>query len=298
MQMDVIETLYDGRHALGECPLWCERSGRLYWTDIAASKLWSCAPDSGVTLSWPIPERLASFALTNDDDVLLLGLASRLARFNLASGVIQTICEVEPELPSTRINDGRCDRNGGFVFGTLNEAPDCAPIGSFYRLSPNFSLSRLSLPNIAIANSICFSPDGRTMYYCDSLTKTLRCCDYDGTTGVIKADRQFADLRDESGVPDGSCIDADGYLWNTVWGGRRIVRYAPDGTLDRIIPVPVAQPSCVNFGGPQLDTLFFTSARVSMTHDALAAEPTAGGVFRTRLENVFGIAESRFGGSA
>nr|WP_281416137.1 SMP-30/gluconolactonase/LRE family protein [Collimonas antrihumi] len=143
-------------------------------------------------------------------------------------------------------------------------------------------------------NSICFSPDGHTMYYCDSPTRTIRCCDYDTDAGTIGNDRLFADLQEQPGEPDGSTIDSAGYLWNARWGGHRVLRYAPDGSIERIVQVPVAQPSCVAFGGAALDTLYITSARESLSDAALLAEPAAGGVLQLRLPDVRGLPEARF----
>jgi L-arabinonolactonase len=288
--------LIDARNQLGECVLWCERAQCVWWTDIMGCTLWRHSPATGITLSWLMPERLASFALTSTDDVLLLGLASRLAYFDCSSGSFTAICTVEPELPSTRVNDGRCDRQGRFVFGTCNEALGQAPIGSFYRLNADLSLERLALGPVSISNSICFSPDGHTMYYCDSLTKTIRCCTYGPSGGAVSDDKLFADLQREPGVPDGSLVDADGYLWNAQWGGARVVRYAPDGNVDRVLPLPVSQPSCVAFGGAGLNELYISSARVSMSADALAQEPQAGGLFHYSLPGAAGLPESRFSG--
>ncbi|WP_211464547.1 SMP-30/gluconolactonase/LRE family protein [Collimonas silvisoli] len=287
--------LIDGKHLLGEGVLWCPRSQRLFWTDILGATLWCHRPASGDTESWPMPEPLATFALTADDDRLLLGLASQLAWFNFSSKTITPICKVETDLPLTRINDGRCDRAGRFVFGTKNDAPDLARCCSFYRLNTDLTLERLALPSVAISNSICFSPDGRTMYYCDSPGKIIHCCDYDTAAGSTSNARVFADLRQQPGEPDGSTVDSEGYLWNAQWGGYRVLRLAPDGSIDRMIQVPVAQPSCVALGGADLDTLYVTSARESLSAAALLAEPAAGGVFQLRLEDIRGLPEARFG---
>jgi len=287
--------LIDGKHLLGEGVLWCARSQCLLWTDILGATLWRHRPASGETESWPMPEPLATFALTADDDKLLLGLASQLAWFNFSTKTVTPICKVEADLPHTRINDGRCDRAGRFVFGTKNDAPDLARCCSFYRLNTDLTLERLALPAVAISNSICFSPDGRIMYYCDSPAKTIHCCDYDTAAGSTANPRLFADLQQQPGVPDGSTVDSQGYLWNAQWGGYRVLRLAPDGSIDRMIKVPVAQPSCVALGGADLDTLYVTSARESLTAAALLAEPAAGGMFQLRLEDIRGLPEMRFG---
>jgi L-arabinonolactonase len=280
-----METIVNLNNQLGECVLWCERTGRVWWTDILGSTLFAHHLDSGQTSSWAMPERLASFALTEDGNRLLLGLASRLAFFDFSTGEVTMIAQVEPGLP-TRLNDGRCDRNGNFVFGTLHEEEPKAAIGAFYRLNAaDLSLERLALRPVAIANSICFSPDGATMVYCDSPDQTIRCCDYPS----LQNDRAFAATQGE-GVPDGSCVDADGFLWNAQWGDAKLVRYAPDGSVDCVIAVPATQPTCVAFGGPGLDVLLCSSATVGL------AAPGAqdGALFASRMAGVKGLPESRF----
>ncbi|MGB7195705.1 MAG: SMP-30/gluconolactonase/LRE family protein [Collimonas pratensis] len=289
--------VFDGKHQLGEGVLWCQRTQRLLWTDILGARLWSLAPATGVSQSWPMPERLATFALTADDDRLLLGLASQLAWFRFSEQSVTPICAVEAELPHTRVNDGRCDRFGRFVFGTKNDAADMAACAGFYRLNADLTLERLALPPVAISNSICFSPDGHTMYYCDSLSKKIHCCDYDTAAGTISGQRLFADLSAQPGEPDGSAVDSQGYLWNAQWGGHRVLRLAPDGSIERLLKVPVAQPSCVAFGGADLNDLYISSARESLSPEALLAEPAAGGLFHHHVADVRGLPEARFGGA-
>lgn len=283
----------DGKNTLGECVLWCERSARLLWTDIPAATLWAHTPATGATRSWAMPERLASFALTEDDDRLLLGLASGLAFFRFSTGAVERICDVEADLAGTRINDGRCDRQGRFVFGMFNQDSDPREaVGSFYRLNCDLSLERLPLGHVAIANSICFSPDGATMYFCDSQAKVIRSCDYGD---VIGEQRVFADLSSEDGEPDGSTIDAEGGLWNARWGSGRLVRYTPDGQVARVLMLAAPQPTCVAFGGALLDTLYATSARQWLSDAELADSPGSGGVFKFAAD-VIGLAEQRFQG--
>lgn len=286
----------DGRHELGEGVLWCERTQTVYWTDIHASRLWNHNPQTGATRSWGMPERLCCYAFTADVERLLIGLESRLAFFNLSTGAITPICDVEQDLPSTRLNDGRCDRQGRFVFGTLNEDPARAPVGSFYRLNTDLTLERLPLPGIAISNSICFSPDGSLMYHCDTLTGRIMCCDYDASTGAVSGQHVFADLSGQPGSPDGSTVDADGHVWNAQWGGARVVRFAPDGSIERIVDIPSEQPSCVAFGGADLSTLYVTTAHEGMSPQKREADALAGALFAVPLNGVRGLPEARFGG--
>ncbi|CAD6512237.1 L-arabinolactonase [Paraburkholderia hiiakae] len=289
----VAELLVHAKCELGECATWCARRGRLYWVDITGKHLARYDARDGKHVTWAMPERLACFALCEDARTLLLGLESRLAFFDLETGAIETIVEVEPGVP-TRLNDGRCDRQGRFVFGTKYEATPRQAIGGFYRLNHDLTLERLPLPAPAISNSIAFSPDGGTMYYCDTLSREIRACDY-GADGTIANQRTFVTLTDDTGVPDGSTVDAEGGLWNAQWGGERVVRYGADGMETERVKIPTAQPSCVTLGGALLDTLYVTSAREEMEDEALAREPHAGGVFAVRIGRQ-GLEEPRFQG--
>jgi L-arabinonolactonase len=269
--------LLDTKCTLGEGATWCARTGRFYWTDIEGARLWRYDPSDGRSTFWPMPERLATFALCADPHYLLLGLASQLAFFDIATGQTRHIVDVEAGM-NTRVNDGRCDRQGRFVFGTKDEGSPLQAIGGFYRLDHDLSLERLPLPAPAISNSIAFSPDGATMYFCDSPTREIRACDYRADGGIAN-DRLFVRLADATGEPDGSTVDRDGGLWNAQWGGRRVVRYGADGVETERVEVPTAQPSCVALGGAQLGTLYITSARVGLDAAALAGDSRAGGVF-------------------
>jgi len=292
----VASSALDAGNLLGEGILWCPRAQALYWTDIQASMLWRHHPATGSTETWPMPERLASFALCERDDWLLLGLASRLAFLHLPSGALEPLCEVEAELP-TRLNDGVCDREGRFVFGTLHEPHDGGPkkpVGSFYRFDADLSLHRLDLGHVAISNSLAFSPDGRTMYFCDSPRRVIQRCAYavDGSVGHAE---DWLDLRTMDGEPDGSTVDAAGGLWNAQWGMGRVVRYTPDGVQDLVVTVPARQPTRPALGGTVLDTLYITSARDGLSAQASREDPRAGHLFRVPSP-VQGLPEPRFAG--
>jgi L-arabinonolactonase len=288
----------DAHNQLGEGVLWCDRTARLWWTDIQRSVLWCHEPASGATSSRALPERLCSFALTTDDDVLLLGLSSRLAFLDVRTGELKTICEVEPELMTTRLNDGRCDRQGRFVFGTANEDRRREKIGSFYRLDTDLRLEKLPLGGVAIPNSICFSPDGSRMYYTDSMEKTIRCCSYGPGSNEFANERVFTVLDTGPGVADGSTVDSEGRVWNAQWGNGRVVCYTPEGDVHHVIHLPVSQPTCVCFGGDGFRQLYITTAHDELDAEALARQPEAGGLFRAMpggpAGGTRGLAESRF----
>ncbi len=282
-------------NVLGEGIVWDARDQSLYWTDIAAATLWRHCPATGETHTWRLPEPLGCLAPCEADGWMLLGLASRLAFIELATGNIVPICDVEPGMP-TRLNDGACDREGRFVFGTKHEPAGGgppSPLGSFYRLDPDLSLHRLGLGRVAIANSTAFSPDGRTLYYCDSPTRTIRCCDY-SADGEARDPRDWVDLSGLAGEPDGSTIDAEGGLWNAQWDAGRVVRYDARGCETDVITLPVERPTRPALGGARLDTLFITSAQPN--HAAgVHATTTDGDVFAMPV-NIPGLPEPRFAG--
>ncbi|WP_460711053.1 SMP-30/gluconolactonase/LRE family protein [Lysobacter terrae] len=285
----------DSRCELGECVLWCDRREALFWTDITTARLWMYVPDSGVTRHWDLSERLGCFALC-DDGRLLLGMAKGLylADPGLAQDallVVRHVVDVEWERPDTRLNDGRCDRHGNFVFGTKLEGAGRVP-GSFYQFSFRRGLRRLALPGAAIPNSLCFSLDGRTLYFCDSRYPEIHCCDYEPESATVSRIRRFTAIAATGASPDGSIIDAEGHLWNAQWGAARVVRYRPDGSIDRIVQMPVPNPSCCTLGGPDFNRLYVSTAREDMEAEALIRMPHAGGIYSV-LQDVRGLPESR-----
>jgi L-arabinonolactonase len=281
---------------LGEGVVWCQRAQALYWTDIHAAMLWRYVPAEGSVRSWPMPERLASFALCEADGWLLLALASRLAFFHLDSTQLRELHRIGPTVTAdTRANDGACDRQGRFVFGTMHEPATGPkqPLGRFYRLNVDLSLEELALPAVAIANSVAFSPDGGTLYFCDSLRKRIECCAYGSDT--LGSVQTFVDLSALDGEPDGSTVDAEGGVWNAQWGASRVVRYLPDGREERRVMLPTAQPTRPAFGGPDLDTIYITSAHDGMDARLRAMDRNAGDLFAFE-PGVPGLPEPRFAG--
>ena len=286
------ELVVDCRNTLGESVFWHPERASVFWTDIDGARLWRFDPESGEAESWPTPERFGSVAMRGSGG-LVVAAASGLCFYDLDSGDVTPIAEVEADLSSTRLNDGRCDRQGRFVFGGYDEV-DRKAVSAVYRLDTDLTVHRL-IPGVAVANSICFSPDGGTMYFADTPTRRIMAYDYDTAAGTVGDWRVFCSLEDQPGSPDGSVVDAEGYLWNAQVHGHRVVRYAPDGTVDRIIEVPVKSPTCVGFGGADLDTLYITTLRRLRTAEELAAEPTLGGLFAVK-PGVRGLPEPKFRG--
>lgn len=282
----------DARCELGECPLWDARAQRLRWTDIDCSTLAEWHPASGSQAHRALPWRVGSFALCERPGLLLLGLAHGVALYDLAQSRVGRVTPVEPGVPRLRINDGRCDPQGRFVFGMFNEDDDGRPRGHFHRVGPDLRVERLPLPPVAVANSLAFSPDGRSMYFADSPRREILRVDYHAD-GRLGEPQRFARLGDDDGVPDGATTDAEGRLWVAVWGGGCVLRFDPDGRESLRLPLPERFPTCPVFGGPQLDRLFVTTARKALDAAGRAAQPDAGAVYaiddvgRGRPEHLF-----------
>lgn len=282
----------DAQSRLGECALWCDQTHTLYWTDIEGSVLNRWNPADGGRREWKLPQRLGSFAFTNDASQMLLGLAGGIALFNVDTGSMTDVVRIEPGKPTTRINDGRCDRQGRFVFGMFNSDSKAASPGKFYRVNAALQVETLPLPPASVANSIAFSPDGLRMYFTDTPTRRIMCADYHAD-GRIGTPRTFVTVPDSEGFPDGSTVDAEGGLWNAQWDGGCVVRYGPNGVETERHSVPATRPTCPAFGGAALDRLFVTSARIGLERDALHAQPHAGAVFALSPGRG-GLPEARF----
>ncbi len=285
--MNITEVAAEEKSQLGECPVWCERKRCLYWIDIVGRTLFALDSSTSDVRSWLLPEQVGSFALTNNDDVLLLGLASRLAMFNLVDRSVTTIAP-SPGNHGTRIGDGRCDREGNFVFGTMDEAEQPRKIGAFYRLNAaSLTVEPLDLPPTAISNGICFSPDGATFYFCDSMQKKIFCCDYPS----LNCQRVFADVVG-GGAPDGSCIDSQGFLWNGEWGGGRLVRYSPQGIVDLVVATAAQSTTCPAIGGLSYNTMYCTTAQIGLKSRTEAD----GALLCVEMNGIRGLPEARFAG--
>lgn len=285
--------LIDAKTRLGECILWCEREACLYWTDIEACKLNRWEEATSRIDSWAMPERLGSFALCDDSGQILLGLASGIALFDLATGRVGPLVPVEADQPTTRINDGRCDAQGRFVFGTFNLARGGGAIGHFYRVSgPDLSIEKLPLPGVTVANGLAFSPDGGRIYFADSPTGEIRHASYhaDGSIGPWSTFVRFAS---GDGFPDGAAVDAEGGVWSAHWDGACVVRYSPGGLETDRIDVPVTHPTCVTFAGRKLKRLVVTTATVRLNAKQLLREPYAGAILELNC-GYQGVEERRF----
>lgn len=285
-----VECAVQGADKLGECALWDERAQRVWWVDSRGPTLKNFEPARGKLVEHALPEVIGSFAFRVGGGVLA-ALKSGLFFFDVISGALEPVARPEKQLSENRFNDGRCDRAGRFWAGTMSDAKR-EPLGSLYRLDTDRSCTRVR-EGVVVPNSIAWSPDSRTMYFADTHRNTIWAYDYDLASGAITNERVFVDAA--PGRPDGSCVDAEGCLWNAEYGAWRLVRYTPDGKVDCVIELPVQNPTCCCFGGADFDTLFVTSATQRLTPEDLAKQPLAGSVFAVR-PGVKGLPEARYAG--
>lgn len=286
------ELVLDCRNQHGEGIFWNPADGCVWWTDIEGRALWSFDPVASDAHRHPVKDRVCCFA-PRDKGGLIVAFADRVSLFDPETGSEQVLAHFEPENANTRLNDGRTDRAGRLIAGGMNEGTGAAD-SSVIVVDTDLSVRTL-FDGVSCANSTCFSPDGKTLYFADTPEREILAFDYDLARGTISNRRVHASFVDEPGLPDGSCIDAEGGVWNAEWEGRRVVRVAPDGKIDAIIDVPVWKPTCCAFGGPDLDTLYITTSRLMSDQAALEKEPVSGGLFAVK-PGFRGVADTPFKG--
>ncbi|MEQ1879893.1 MAG: SMP-30/gluconolactonase/LRE family protein [Burkholderiales bacterium] len=275
---------------LGEGPVWDKASGALYWVDIRGQAVRRYEWASKKIDTWQVPELVGSLAV-REAGGLLIALQSGLAFFDPGTGNLDRLASPEAGIPERRFNDGKCDRQGRFFAGTMNDVTR-APEGSLYRFD-----GRVCEPvqtGICIPNSLCWSPDGRTMYFSDSLGRTVFAYEFDIKTGM-PGPRQTLFSVPAPAIPDGCTVDEEGCLWCAEYDGWRIRRYSAKGECLCTIDLPVQRPTSCMFGGPGLDVLFVTTTMQKLSAHELARQPLAGALLVLDV-GMKGVAEARFEG--
>lgn len=274
---------------LGECPLWDVTTECLYWVDIRRPAIRRLRYATGEVDTWTMPDLVGSIALV-EDGRLLVALPSQIALFDPQNQAFSALVPSLPMPEGHRFNDGRCDARGRFWVGSMHNITR-APEGTLFCLEGAGPLKPVQ-HGICIPNSLAFSPSGDTLYFADSLHYRIYAHPYAPETGRMGEPQLFAESAPPA-FPDGSAVDAEGFVWNAEFNGARLLRYAPDGSIDRVIKLPVARPTCCSFGGPDLDILYITSTSQNMTQDELRANPMAGALMALR-PGVRGLPEPRF----
>ena len=289
--MDVLRVATPQCDVLGEGPSWDLAAGVLWWVDIPGRAIRRLEPGSGDVTSWDLGNEPGSLTPTVGGR-LLVAVRRGFILFDPDTGSSELIAEPEPDRAGNRFNDGKSDRQGRFWAGSMFDG-DGPRTGALYRMDHDRTVTRM-MDGLAIPNSLCWSPDGAVMYFTETVDRVIYAFDYDIDTGTPHDRRVFAEIP-APGYPDGSTVDAEGFLWNAEFNGWRLVRYAPNGAVDRVVEMPVQSPTCCAFGGDGLDVLYVTSASRDVPDEALHLQPDAGGLFALDV-GVGGIAESLFAG--
>lgn len=280
--MAIPTCVWDLKATLGEGPIW---HGEAVWfVDIKGCRVHRYDPASGDTASWDAPDQVAFLAPVDEDQGFLAGLKSGWRHFAPQTGRFtpySDFSDLEDKALNNRPNDSTVDAQGRLWFGTMHDDEE-APSGALYRLDRDGRSTRVE-EGICITNGPAMSPDGTTFYHTDTLAKTIWVYDV-SPTGDLSNKREFFRLEIENAWPDGSVVDAEGHVWTALWGGGAALRLSPAGQIVRRIALPVPNVTKPCFGGPNLKTLYFTTARKGLSDEQLAAHPLAGGLFALEVE--------------
>ena len=271
---------------LGEAPVWCAESGRLWFVDIRGPALYRLDPASGAMERTAFEKLLGMVVLAREG--MVIGHGREVLHYDPATGATRRIAELPAPHPAVRVNDTKVAPDGSLWVGTMRDG-GAEPDGSLYRIAPDGSVAVLR-SGIRVPNALAFSPDGAFVYFTDTREGTILRGD---ARAADPAFTPFAAPDIAPGHPDGATVDAEGFLWVTRHGASALARLDPAGRLDRLVPLPTRQPTSCAFGGDGLRTLFVTTARQRMSAEALAAEPAAGDVLALDV-GVAGLPEPRF----
>jgi sugar lactone lactonase YvrE len=300
--MDKARCVLAARSVLSEGALWSPAEQALYWVDQMRPELHRFDPATGADTRFEIelPAQLGALVPRRGGG-FVLAAADGLSFIDAAFAGRTPFVHPAAHHPGASFNDAKCDRQGRLWAGTTDRR-ETDPIGELYRIEPDGTASRIADGFIA-SNGPSFSPDGRTMYHTDSHAGTIWAYDIDPDSGTASNRRVFVRIPREHGAPDGSTVDAEGHLWTAHWGGGRVTRFAPDGTVSRVLEIPAKSPTSCAFGGPEMTTLYVTTASIDlgpagfrpMTEAELDAAPWEGGIFAVET-GVRGLPEPAFRG--
>jgi sugar lactone lactonase YvrE len=290
-----VELLLDAHAQVGEGPVWDDASGTLVWVDIMGNAVHRYDPATSQDRAIDVGQPVGAAVLRRDGNGLVLALRDGFGMLDEGSGQVQLVAPVEADVPTNRMNDGKCDPQGRFWAGTMafNPTPG-TPTGAMYRLDPDLQVIRV-LDGVTLSNGLGWSPDGRHMYYIDSMTQGLDVFDFEPAYGSLSNRRRLISIPPGEGLPDGMTVDAEGGLWIALHGSGSIRRYTPDGRADpdHVVRVPPAMVTCCAFGGPDLTDLYITTMSLGLSEAGRSAQPLAGALFRCR-PGLRGLPANRF----
>ena len=277
---------------LGKSPLWLSGTNRLLWVDILGPSIHVSDPATGADQAMPLDE-IAGAIVPRSRGGFIAAIQNGLRAMDLEGPRLAQIGPDAIDQSGMRLNDGRCDSRGRLWIGSV--ALDSSPgTGSLWRFDPDGRITLLE-KGFHVANGLGWSPDEKRFYLADSNTQTVYVYDCDIAAGTLSNKRPFVTIAQERGKPDGIAVDQSGHVWVTLWDGWSLARYAPDGSLDRVVPLPVPRPASITFGGDDLKTLFVTTARVRLSAQQIADAPLSGSILSLPVQ-VGGLPVHEFGG--
>ena len=257
----------------GEGPCWLARTGELAWVDMLAGRVLATSLAGGTTRAIDIPGPVAAIVRPRAGGGLVVATETGVALLD-ENDDPTILCEVFEE-PGIRMNEGGCDPQGRFWCGTMAyDMRDGA--GTLYRVEPDGSFAT-ALAGVTISNGLGWSPDGATAFYVDSTSQRIDTFAFDGASGELGERRCFTEIEPSLGLPDGLAVDSEGGVWLALWDGGGVHRYAPDGTLDAVVPLPCGRVTACAFGGDNLSQLFITTSRLELPD---GVDPAGGSLFR------------------
>lgn len=275
-----LECISDVKSLLGEGPIWDADSNKVYWVDILQGMIHELSTKDRSIRSISTQEMIGAVSLCTNGQ-LLAALKSGLAYINSNSGAKEHLTHAEAELPNNRYNDGKCDPAGRFWIGTmsLNEEPGA---GNLYQFTTDIGIQK-KLSNVTISNGLAWSLDNKTFYYIDTPCFEVWAYDYDINTGNIENKKVVIQIPPSEGYPDGMSIDEEGMLWIAHWDGWQVARWNPNtGEKLLSVQIPAARVTSCCFGGPNLNDLYITTAKVGLSKEDEALQPLAGSLFYIR----------------
>lgn len=289
-----VECVVKAEAIVGESPVWSPHEKVLYWVDITRQQIHRFNPKTAINSTFNLSEPVTAVGLRKKGG-LVLTLRKNFAFFDLETAALDMLSDPEEDIAFNRFNDAKCDRQGRFWAGTMDAVNWDASAGRLYRLDPDTKVNCMQR-DVVCANGLGWSPDNRVFYFTESFRYCIYAYDFDATTGNISNRRVLATLdKDAGGFPDGLTVDAEGFIWSVHNAVGRVVRYTPAGTIDRVIELPVPRPTSCMFGGDNLDVLYITTARETLTPEQIAQAPLSGSVFAVR-PGVRGLPEPSFAG--
>lgn len=291
--MSEVEHILAVHNQLGEGPVWNADEQLLYWVDINSGCYFRWNPATGTHERIDVGTKIGVLALRASGG-LVMAVRDGFAFWDPQKQALTYIARPQQDQPQVRFNDGAVDCGGRFWAGTMNEDEEGDILGTLWRLDPDGSVHEMET-YVGTSNGIGWSPDNKTMYFTDSRLRIIYAYDFDAASGDIANRRTFVHMPGDVACPDGLAVDSEGFVWSASWDGSRIMRYDPEGKVERVIETPALRTTACTFGGPNLDELYITSAWVGLSEEQKEQYPLSGDLFRLKV-GIKGLPKYKFGG--